>query len=44
MKQELVNKVEYCGNKLNLITIFEDKFLEQIDDIYNKRKSIILNL
>jgi hypothetical protein len=40
IKQELKNKVEYCGNKLNLITINEDKLLKNIDEIYNKRKNV----
>jgi hypothetical protein len=39
IKQELKNKVEYSGNKLNLITINEDKLLKNIDEIYNKRKN-----
>ena len=42
MKEELKSKVTYCGNKLNLSKIKEDKFLNSIDILYNKRKDVIL--
>jgi len=42
MKESLKNKVEYFGNKLNLIKITEEYFLNKIDDVYNKRKEVVL--
>jgi hypothetical protein len=42
MKEEFKNKVEYFGNKLNLITINEETFLNTIDEIYNNRKNVII--
>jgi hypothetical protein len=42
IKEELKDKIYCCGNKLNLINIKELDFLTNIDEIYNKRKNIIL--
>lgn len=40
MKQELKNKIESCGNKINLVDITEDYFVNSITNIYNKRKLV----
>jgi len=42
VKEELKDNMDCCGNKLNLINIKELDFLINIDEIYNKRKNIIL--
>lgn len=42
MKQELKDKIDFCGNKLNLLEINESDFLVKVDEIYNKRKNVIL--
>jgi hypothetical protein len=42
MKQELKDKIDFCGNKLNLLDMNQDNFLIQVDEIYNKRKNVIL--
>ena len=44
MKQNMKNNIDCSGNKLNLLNINEDTFLEKIDSIYNKRKIIEINL
>ena len=44
MKQNMKNNIDCSGNKLNLLNINEDIFLEKIDSIYNKRKIIEINL
>jgi len=42
MKENLRDCIDCCGNKLNLINIEETLFLLKIDEIYNKRKNVIL--
>ena len=43
MKEKLRNKIDFCGNKLNLLDSFnEDDLLHNIDNIYESRKQIIL--
>jgi chromosome segregation ATPase len=42
IKEELKDNIDYCGNKLNLINFNQLDFLRNIDEIYNKRKNIIL--
>jgi hypothetical protein len=42
LKEKLKNKVEYCGNELNLIEIIELELLDNIKLVYEKRKDIIL--
>ena len=43
LKEQLINNFEYHGNKLNIIDMNEDTFLEKIDIIYNTRKIIEIN-
>ena len=43
LKEQLINNLEYHGNKLNIIDINEDTFLEKIDIIYNTRKIVEIN-
>jgi hypothetical protein len=40
LKENLENKVEYCGNKLNLISISESTFIDMLKEVYDKRKEI----
>ena len=42
MKERMKNYIDCCGNKLNLIDINETEFLSRVDEIYNKRKNVIL--
>jgi len=42
MKEKLINKIDCCGNKLNLIDIEESEFLLKVNEIYNYRKEINL--
>ena len=42
MKEKMKNKIDYCGNKLNLKNITEEYFLNNITEIYNKRKNVII--
>ena len=42
MKEELKNNIDFYGNKLNLINLEENDFLLKVDEIYNKRKNVIL--
>ena len=41
LKENLVDKVEYCGNKLNLISINESEFIDMLKEVYDKRKDVI---
>jgi len=42
MKEIMKKNIDFCGNKLNLIDITEIEFLTNIDNIYNKRKDVII--
>ena len=42
MKEKLRNNIDFCGNKLNLINIDESQFKIKINEIYNKRKNVII--
>ena len=42
MKEKLQNNIDYCGNKLNLINITQEDFINKIETIYNERKNIIV--
>ena len=42
MKEKLQNNIDYCGNKLNLINITQENFINKIETIYNERKNIIV--
>jgi len=42
IKEELKDNIDYCGNRLNLININELQFKIQINEIYNKRKNVII--
>ena len=42
IKEELKDKIDSCGNRLNLLNIDESQFKIKINDIYNKRKNIII--
>ena len=43
LKEKLINNLEYYRNKLNIIDMNEDTFLEKIDIIYNTRKIVEIN-
>ena len=43
LKEQLINNIEYHGNKLNIINMNEDIFLENIETIYNTRKIVEIN-
>ena len=42
MKEELKNSIDFYGNKLNLINLEQNEFLLKVDEIYNKRKNVII--
>jgi len=42
IKEELKDKIDSCGNRLNLTYIDELQFKIKINDIYNKRKNVII--
>jgi len=43
LKEKLKDKLDYMGNKINLLNITENEFLKNVDDIYNERKNIKIN-
>ena len=43
LKETLQNKVEYCGNNMNLINITEETLIDTIKDVYEQRKDIYIN-
>ena len=42
IKEKLKNKIEYCGNEMNLKNIDECVYIDIIKEIYNDRKNISL--
>jgi len=43
MKEQLKNNIDFCGNKLNLLSnLNEERFLSKVDEIYNSRKNIFI--
>ena len=42
MKEIFKNKIDCCGNKLNLIDMEESTFLLKVNEIYNNRKEVNL--
>ena len=42
MKEKLKDNIDFCGNKLNLLNLNEIEFLTKVDNIYNKRKDVII--
>ena len=42
IKEELRNNIDTCGNKINLINMDESQFKIKINEIYNKRKNVII--
>ena len=44
IKQIMKNNIRCKNNRLNLININEDDFLEKIDNIYDERKIIEINI
>ena len=42
IKEELKNDIDYCGSRLNLKNIDETQFKMKINEIYNKRKNVII--
>ena len=42
IKEELKSDIDYCGSRLNLININESQFNIKINEIYNKRKNVII--
>jgi len=43
LKEKTKNNVEYSGNELKLLTIDDNEFINIINDIYDKRKDIIVD-
>ena len=43
LKEKLINNLDCSGNRLNIIGINEDAFLENIDIVYNSRKIVEIN-
>ena len=42
IKEELKNDIDYCGSRLNLKNIDETQLKIKINEIYNKRKNVII--
>ena len=42
IKEELKSDIDYCGSRLNLININESQFNIKINEIYNKRKTVVV--
>ena len=42
IKEELKNDIDYCGSRLNLKNIDESQFKTKINEIYNKRKTVLV--
>jgi hypothetical protein len=42
IKEELKNDIDYCGSRLNLKNIDVSQFKIKINEIYNKRKNVII--
>ena len=43
LKEFTKNKVEYCGNELKLLSIDDSEFIRIINQVYDKRKDIIID-
>ena len=43
LKEFTKNKVEYCGNELKLLSIDDSEFIRIINQVYDKRKNIIID-
>ena len=43
LKESTKLQVEYCGNELKLLTIDDNEFINIINQVYDKRKDIILD-
>lgn len=41
MKEQMKTQLDYNGNKLNIINISENEFLNKIQEIYDERKHIL---
>jgi len=42
IKEELKDNIDTCGNRLNLINMNEAQFILKINEIYNKRKTVVI--
>ena len=42
IKEELKDNIDTCGNRLNLINMNETQFNIKINEIYNKRKTVVV--
>ena len=42
IKEKLNNNIDYCGNNFNLINLDQETFMIKINEIYNKRKNVII--
>ena len=42
IKEELTYNIDYCGNRLKLINMNEHQLKIKINEIYNKRKNVII--
>ena len=43
LKEKLDDKVDYCGNKLKLLSISEATFINMLKEVYEKRKEVSIN-
>ena len=42
IKEKLKNNIDYSKNNLNLINMNQETFMIKINEIYNKRKNVII--
>ena len=42
VKEELKNEIDYCGSQFNFININDAQFKTKINEIYNKRKNVLI--
>ena len=42
IKEKLKNNIDYSKNNLNLINMNQETFMTKINEIYNKRKNVII--
>ena len=42
IKEKLNYNIYYCGNNFNLIKLDDETFMIKINEIYNKRKNVII--
>ena len=43
IKEQMKDKLDICGNKLNITSISHENFIDKIDQIYSQKNHVIMN-